>query len=192
MPANAALRDYLLSRRSVGMAFLKEPGPTPAELDQILAIGTRVPDHGKLAPWRLILIDGDNRAKAGERLADLAKRQHPSIDEAALEVERQRFLPAPVTIGILSTAKPHPKIPEFEQLLSAANVAFNLVHAAYALGFAATWVTRWYAYDAKAAAILGAREGERFVGFVSIGTPSVTIEDRPRPPLAEIVTRWQP
>ena len=192
MPSNAAMRDYLLTRRSVGMAFLKDPGPTAAELEQILTIGTRVPDHGKLSPWRLILIDGDNRAKAGERLAEIAKRQNPAIDSAALEMERQRFLPAPVTIGVISTAKHHPKIPEFEQLLSAANVAFNLVHAAYALGFAATWVTRWYAYDAEAGEALGVRYGERFVGFVSIGTPTAAIEDRPRPPLDQVVTRWHP
>lgn len=192
MPSNAAMRDYLLTRRSVGMAFLKDPGPTAAELEQILTIGTRVPDHGKLSPWRLILIDGDNRAKAGERLAEITKRQNPAIDSAALEMERQRFLPAPVTIGVISTAKHHPKIPEFEQLLSAANVAFNLVHAAYALGFAATWVTRWYAYDAEAGEALGVRYGERFVGFVSIGTPTAVIEDRPRPPLDQVVTRWHP
>lgn len=84
------------------------------------------------------------------------------------------------------------KIPEFEQLLSAGNVAFNLVHGAYALGYAATWITRWYTFDAEAAAALGAKEGERFVGFVHIGTPTTTIEDRPRPDLAEIVTEWRP
>ena len=192
MATNTQMRDYLMNRRSVGMAFLKDPGPTAAELEQILTIGTRVPDHGKLAPWRLVVIEGDNRAKAGERLAEIAARQNPAIDAAALEVERQRFLPAPVTIGVISTASPHPKIPEFEQLLSAGNVAFNLVHAAYALGFAATWVTRWYAYDSEAGAALGLKTGERFIGFVSIGTPTAVIEDRPRPALDEIVTRWHP
>ena len=191
MPSNAQMRDYLMTRRSVGMAFLKDPGPSTTELEQILTIGTRVPDHGKLAPWRLVVFDGDNRAKAGERLAEIAKRQNPAIDAATLDMERQRFMPAPVTIGVVSTAKPHPKIPEFEQLLSAGNVAFNLIHAAYALGFAATWVTRWYAYDAEAGTALGLQAGERFVGFVSIGTPTTVIEDRPRPALEAIVTRWQ-
>lgn len=190
MPANAALRDYLLSRRSVGIAFLQEPGPTSEELEQILTIGTRVPDHGKLTPWRLILISGEDRAAAGQKLAAIAKQNTPDIDEASLDIERQRFLPAPVTIGVISSAKPHPKIPEFEQLLSAGNVALNLVHAAYALGFAASWVTRWYAFDAKAGAMLGAREGERFVGFIHIGTPTIVIEDRPRPALKDVVTRW--
>lgn len=191
MPENTALRDYLLSRRSVGMAFLRDPGPDAATLEQILIIGTRVPDHGKLAPWRLVVIAGEERAKAGARLAKIAQRQNPALDAAGLEVEAKRFLPAPVSIGVVSAAKPHPKIPEQEQLLSAGNVAFNLVHAAYAFGFAANWTTRWYAYDADAGQMLGARGGEHFVGFVAIGTPSVEVEDRPRPALETVVTYWK-
>lgn len=191
MPANPAMLDYLSSRRSVGPAFLRDPGPDAAQLRTLLTIGTRVPDHGKLAPWRLILIEGAARAEIGARLAAIAARQHPEYDATALEVERQRFLPAPLTIGVLSTARHHPKIPQFEQLLSAGNVAFNLVHGAFALGFAATWTTRWYAFDPEAAQMLGARYGERFVGFIAIGTPSTVIEDRPRPALDEVVTRWQ-
>ena len=190
MPANAALRDYLLTRRSVGIGFLKEPGPTPDELAQILTIGMRVPDHGKITPWRLVVIEGAARLQAGEKLAEIAARNNPGLDEASLEIERGRFLPAPVTIGVISSPKEHPKVPEFEQLLSAGNVAFNLLHAAHALGFGASWVTRWYAFDAEAAAMLGARDGERFVGFVHIGTPTAAIEDRPRPALGDIVSRW--
>lgn len=190
MSENPALRDHLLTRRSVGMAFLKEPGPTPDQLQQILTIGTRVPDHGKVTPWRLVVIAGDARKQAGEKLAEIAARHNPEMDEAGLEVERMRFLPAPLTIGVISSPKEHPKVPEFEQLLSAGNVALNLVHAAYAFGFAASWVTRWYAFDAEATAMLGAREGERFVGFVHIGTPTTVIEDRPRPALEDIVSYW--
>lgn len=191
VPANPALRDYLLTRRSVGLAFLKEPGPTPEELETLLTIATRVPDHGKIAPWRLVLIEGDARARAGARLAEIVVGRKPDVEEAALALERSQFLPAPLTVGVISRPQAHPKVPEFEQLLSAANVAFNLVHAAYALGFAAQWVTRWYAYDPEAAAMLGAQERERFVGFVHIGTPSAVIEDRPRPALADVVSRWQ-
>lgn len=190
MPAIPALRDYLLTRRSVSMAFLQAPGPNPDELEQILTIGTRVPDHGKITPWRLVLIAGDDRAKAGAALADIAAQNTPGLDEASLEIERKRFLPAPLTIGVLSSPKAHPKVPEFEQLLSAGNVAFNLVHAAYGLGFAASWVTQWYTFDPAAAAMLGARAGERFVGFINIGTPSTVIEDRPRPELDQIVSTW--
>ena len=190
MPANTSLRDYLLSRRSVGIGFLAEPGPSPDELNQLLLIGTRVPDHGKITPWRLIVIEGDARAKAGERLAQIVRSRNPGIDEASLDVERMRFLPAPLTIGVVSAPQDHPKVPEFEQLLSAGNVAFNLLHGAHALGYAASWVTRWYAFDEEAAAMLGARKGERFVGFVHVGTPTTSIEDRPRPALDAVVTRW--
>lgn len=192
MPVRPELRDYLLTRRSVGQAFLAEPGPNADELETMLTIATRVPDHGKLAPWRLVTFAGDARVKAGEALADLAKRKRPDMDEVSLENERRQFLPSPLVVGVISTAAPHVKIPEFEQLLSAANVAFNLEHAAYALGFAATWITRWYTFDAEAAALLGARPGERFVGFIHIGTPTTVIEDRPRPDLADIVTEWAP
>jgi len=190
MPENAALKSYLKTRRSVGQAFLTAPGPDAGQLEEMLTIATRVPDHGKLAPWRLVLFEGEARERAGERLAEIVKRREPAAQAARLEVERKQFLPAPLVVGVISTASEHPKIPQFEQLISAGNVAFNLVHAAYALGFAASWVTRWFAYDEEAAAMLGARPGERFVGFVHIGTPTATIEDRPRPALADIVTRW--
>ena len=191
MPAIPALRDYLKTRRSVGIAFLKDPGPTPQELDEILQIGTRVPDHGKFVPWRLIVIEGEARAAAGERLAAIQKVRRPDIDEASLDIERKQFLPAPLTIGVILSPKPNPKSPEIEQLLSAGNVCFNLSHAAFALGFAASWTNRWYGFDTEAQQMLGARGGERFVGFVHIGTPTAVIEDRDRPDLSQVVTRWQ-
>ncbi len=190
MPAIPALRDYLLNRRSVGLAFLQEPGPSVAELETILTIATRVPDHGKITPWRLVIFEGEARHEVGERLASLMQQRRPDIDEASLEAERNRFLPAPLTIGVLSAPKDHPKVPEFEQLLSAGNVAFNILNAAFALGFGASWITRWFSFDDEAAAMLGAWPGERFVGFVHIGTPSAVIEDRPRPELADVVSHW--
>jgi len=190
MPANQVLLDYLKARRSVGIGFLQEPGPNAAELEQILTIGTRVPDHGKLTPWRLIVWDGDARIRAGEKLAEVARRNNPNIEEAALEADRRHFLPAPLTIGVLFSPKQSPKIPEVEQFMSAVNVCFALEHAAFASGFAATWMTRWVILDAGAQAALGARGGERFVGFIHIGTPSITPEDRPRPPLDAVVSRW--
>ncbi len=191
MPANTALIDYLTTRRSVGLAFLRDPGPTPAELDAILTIATRVPDHGKLAPWRLVVIEGDARRRAGEKLAEIAARNTPGLDDASLEVERNRFLPAPVTVGVIFSHRPLAKAPEIEQLLSAGNVCLNLLHAAHAHGFGASWVTRWFAFDTAAQQMLGARGGERFVGFVHIGTATATIEDRDRPALENVVTRWQ-
>lgn len=191
MPANQALLDYLKTRRSVGIGFLQEPGPNASELEQILTIGTRVPDHGKLTPWRLIVWEGDARMRAGEKLAEVARRNNPNVEDAALEADRRHFLPAPLTIGVVFSPKQSPKIPEIEQFMSAVNVCFALEHAAFASGFAATWMTRWVVLDAAAQTALGARGGERFVGFIHIGTPRIKPEDRPRPPLASVVSRWQ-
>lgn len=191
MPINAALRDYLLTRRSIGIGFLKDPGPSPEELEEILTIGMRVPDHGKFAPWRLILIEGDARRRAGEKLAEIARRNRPDLDEAGLDIERRQFLPAPLTIGVVFSPRPNPKAPELEQLLSAGIVCFNLCNAAFALGYGASWVTRWFGFDLAAQQMLGARGGERFVGFVHIGTPTMVPEDRDRPRLADVVSRWQ-
>lgn len=190
MPVNTAVRDYLKTRRSVGIGFLKDPGPTPAELQEILTIGTRVPDHGKYVPWRLVVIQGDARQQAGEKLAAIRKARVPEIDAASLEIERRQFLPAPLTIGVILSPKPNPKAPEMEQLLSAGNVCFNLSHAAFAMGYAASWTNKWYGFDTEAEQMLGARGGERFVGFVHIGTPSTVIEDRERPSLEDVVTYW--
>lgn len=191
MPVNAAVRDYLKTRRSVGIAFLREPGPNAQELNEILTIGTRVPDHGKLTPWRLILIEDDDRIKAGEKLAEIAERNNPALDEAGLELERRQFLPAPLTIGVIFSPRQSTKAPELEQLLSAGNVCFNLVNAAFAFGYAASWVTRWFGFDTAAQQMLGARGGERFVGFVHIGTPAIIPDDRERPILEQVVSRWQ-
>lgn len=190
MAINAPLLDYLKTRRSVGIGFLKDPGPSPEELREILTIGVRVPDHGKFAPWRLILIEGEARKAAGEVVAQVARKRRPELDEAGLDMERRQFLPAPLTIGVVFSPKPNPKAPEFEQLLSAGTVCFNLCNAAFALGYAASWVTRWFAFDPEAEAALGARGGERFVGFVHIGTPTALIEDRDRPDIDALVSRF--
>lgn len=191
MTVNAALRDYLKSRRTVTAPFLADPGPSPEELDEMLTIACRVPDHGKLAPWRFVIVEGDARERVGEKLHAIAQRKWPERTEEQLDAERRQFLPAPLTVGVISTAVPHVKIPEFEQLLAAGNVAFNLTHAANALGFGAHWVTRWFAYDAEASATLGAKEGERFVGFVHIGTPQTRLEERDRPDPKALTTRWE-
>ena len=120
-----------------------------------------------------------------------AKRAILRLDAASLEVERNQFLPAPLTIGVLLSPKPNPKAPEMEQLLSAGNVCFNLSHAAFALGYAASWTNRWYGFDVEAQQVLGARGGERFVGFVHIGTPAIIPEDRDRPSLDSVVSYWR-
>ncbi|MCP4380944.1 MAG: nitroreductase [Hyphomicrobiales bacterium] len=182
--------ELLKSRRSVMAPFLGSPGPNENQLREILTIGSRVPDHGKLTPWRFIVFEGAAREAAGKRLADLITKREPDSTSDRLEEERRRFSRAPLVIAVVSAATPHPKIPEFEQLLSAANAAMMLVLAAHALGFAAHWVTEWVAFDHAAGQILGLGPGERFVGFVHIGTPAMRPSDRPRPDLKDVVTYW--
>jgi nitroreductase len=158
----------------------------------MLTIASRVPDHGKLTPWRFILYRGEARREVGEALAKLYLARNPGADAKQVEEERTRLTKAPLVIGVVSKAAPHPKIPEFEQVLSAGNAAMNLELAAQALGFGSQWTTGWVAYDAEAGRILGLKDGERFVGLVHIGTPTAPPGDRPRPALADIVSEWKP
>jgi nitroreductase len=184
-------RDFLKTRRSISAAFLDEPAPTDAELAEILTIASRVPDHGKLTPWRFIVFRGDARCSAGEALARRYAELHPEADDKQLEEERSRLAKAPLVVAVVSRTAPHVKIPEFEQLLSAGAAAMNLIHGAHALGFAAQWVTGWIAFDEGASRILGLQPSERVVAVVHIGTATVPPVDRPRPPLAEIVSEWK-
>jgi nitroreductase len=180
--------DLLLRRRSVPAFLLRDPGPTNGQLETILIAASRVPDHGKLAPWRFIVVEGDARARLADSLADAAKAE-PGADHQKIEDDKRRF-EAPVTVIVVSRAGPHVKIPEWEQVLSAGAVCMNLILAAHSLGFAANWLTGRAAYDRRAADILGLADAERVAGFIHVGTPDQAPADRPRPPLGEIVTRW--
>lgn len=182
--------ELLTKRRSVPAINLMEPGPDESTLNDILTIAARVPDHGKLAPWRFIKYSGDARHDVGEILAGLVKRRNASADAELLGLERSRFARAPLVIGVVSRAAPHFKIPVWEQELSAGAVCMNMLHAAHAHGFAAQWLTEWYAFDDEAAARLGLREGERFAGFIHIGTPDEKPTDRPRPNVGDLLTDW--
>lgn len=183
-------RELLKTRRTVTAQFLAEPGPDDQQLAEILTIAARVPDHGKLTPWRFVVFRGDARRHVGEALAARYGELHPDADEKQLAEESNRLAKAPLAIAVVSRAAPHAKIPEFEQLLSAGAAAMNMVHAAHALGFAAQWVTGWIAYDDGAGEILGLRSGERIVAIVHIGTATVPPVDRPRPALDDIVSEW--
>lgn len=181
----------LKTRKSISAPFLSPPAPNEAELAEILTIGSRVPDHGKLTPWRFILFKDGAGRKASEVLARLFAEKNPGADAKQIEEENKRLAQAPLVIAVVSRAAPHVKIPEFEQLLSAGNAAMNIVLAAQALGYAAQWTTGWIAYDEDAGRILGLKPGERFVAFIHIGTPTAPPVDRPRPALTDIVSEWQ-
>ncbi|MEF2073624.1 nitroreductase [Consotaella sp. CSK11QG-6] len=177
------------TRRSVPLPLMSAPGPDAAELEQILTIASRVPDHGKLAPWRFIVYRGEAAAAIGEALLAIVEgRDGDAITETRRHAERTRFTRAPVVVGVISTAKPHVKIPEWEQQLSGAAAAMNLTTAANALGYGTNWLTEWVAYDDEAKAVLGIAPDEKVIGFIHIGTRAEVIEDRPRPALADIVT----
>ena len=181
---------FLKTRRSVKPREMSGPGPSAAELETILTIGARVPDHGKLAPWRFIVFEGDARLRAGDVIAALFARKHPEAAAADVEVERHRLLEAPLVIAVVSVIKPHPKVPPWEQELSAGASAMNIVSAATALGFGANWLTGWFCYDRDVLDGLGLGAHEKLAGFIHIGTPTRPNEDRPRPVLAELVTRF--
>jgi nitroreductase len=182
--------DLLKTRRSVKPIELKGPGPTETELSTLLTVASRVPDHGKLTPWRFIVFEGDAGLKAGETIAAVFREKRPDATPDQIEHERRRLARAPLVIAVVSRAGPHVKIPEWEQILSAGAAATSLVFAAHALGYAASWLTEWYAYDRRVLDALGVRADEKVAGFVHIGRPARPAEDRPRPPLVDIVTRY--
>jgi nitroreductase len=188
MPDALAL---LKTRRSVNLGDLIGPGPSAAEIETMLTIAARVPDHGKLAPWRFIVFEGDARLHAGDKIASAFRTDHPHAKPEFVEVERARLARAPLVIAVVSRAGPHVKIPEWEQVLSAGAVAMNLVMATHALGYAAKWITEWYAYDRRVLDAFGLAPHERIVGFVHIGRSAQQPDDRARPALSELVTRYQ-
>jgi nitroreductase len=182
--------ELLRTRRSLKPVELIGPGPSPADLDTLLTIASRVPDHGKLTPWRFIVFEGDARRKAGEIIATAFVAKYPDAKPEQVEFERNRLARAPLVVAVVSRAAPHVKIPEWEQVLSSGAAAMSLVVAAHALGFGATWITEWYSYDRAVLDALGLAPHEKITGFVHVGRPVQPPEDRPRPALADIVTRF--
>jgi nitroreductase len=182
--------ELLKTRRSIKPVELAGPAPSAAEIETLLTIASRVPDHGKLVPWRFIIFEGQAREAAGDAIAAAFCAKYPQASDEHVAAERSRLARAPLVIAVVSRAAPHVKIPEWEQVLSAGAAAMNLVLAAHALGYAASWITEWYAYDRSVLAALGLAEHERIAGFVHIGRGSGSPEDRPRPSLDTIATRF--
>jgi nitroreductase len=192
MPLNdlSSVLAFLKTRKSGSVKAMGEPGPLLAQIDELLEVAVRVPDHGKLAPWRVIVFEGEAREAAGARFAARWRALHPDHGAEALAFQQRLFMRAPLVIAVISTAAPHAKIPEWEQVLSSAAVCYNIVLAASAMGFAAQWQTDWVAYDKGAQAIIGCGENEAVAGLVYIGTATAPLEERPRPDPKALVTRW--
>ena len=183
--------ELLNQRRSVPSRQLGEPGPDDTQLRQLLSAAIRVPDHGKLTPWRLLVIRGDARARLGGALAAMHLRHEPDAPSSVIEKDRDRFNFAPLIVAVIARIEAdHPKIPAQEQLLSAGCVAYNLLLGAQEQGFGAQWLTGWSAYDREAATLLGLSENERIVGFVHIGTAREPAPERTRPALESVVSEW--
>jgi nitroreductase len=189
-PAPDAI-DLLLTRRSGSAKAMTGPGPSAEQLETILKAAARVPDHGKLFPWRFIVFEGEGRARMGEILARSLKETDPgAANEDRLAQERARFLRAPVVVGVISRTRESIPIPEWEQELSAGAVCQTMLIAAHALGFVANWLTEWCAFHPLVKERIGLKPGERVAGYIYIGHPAQPLEERVRPDMGKIVSRF--
>jgi nitroreductase len=189
MSSNPML-EALQARRSVPSRQLTTPGPDPATLMRMLECAVRVPDHGKLVPFRFLRIQGDARHALGEILVRRALQRDPQAAEAALEKDRARFSHGPLVVTVVARLAAGHKVPEQEQLLTAGCVCFALLQAAQAFGFGAQWLTGWAAYDAVVQEALGLAKDERVAGFIHIGTAKLEAPERERPTVADLLADW--
>jgi len=183
--------SLLRSRRSGKPRDMVGPGPGPDELREILSIAIRTPDHGKLAPWRFVIVGQDQREELAALLEEALPIHDPEATPAHFQKAREFALQAPTLVVMISSPVRGHKIPVWEQQLSAGAAGMNLLHAAHALGFVGGWITGWAAYSPQVAASFCA-EGERIAGFFFLGTPASPLEERPRPDLAQVVSNWMP
>lgn len=194
MAAENSLLARLESRRSAGVGSIGEPGPGEAELRRMLAYACRAPDHGALEPWRFIVIEGEARRRASERLSQCYAIENAGMEASRLEkftaIMARVFCAAPVVVIVVSRPDRNAKIPVFEQELSAGAVCMNLLTAAHAMGFGANWVTGFVASSAGAREVLGVGAGERIAGVIHIGTALEKPAERKRPDLDAIATKW--
>ena len=182
----------LNQRRSVPVRGLRAPGPTGAQLEVLVAAALRVPDHGKLTPWRLLLLQDAELRQFGDWLAEHHKRIDPELPEALATKDRDRYRHAPCMLVLIASLQVQPKIPDIEQWLSTGCVGFAVLLAAQAMGFGAQWLTGWAAYDAEVMRHLGLSEHERIAGFLHIGSVAEVAPERLRPSLESKLSRWSP
>lgn len=188
LTASPEVLRFLALRRSTSAVTLTPPAPSPDQLSDLLRLAARAPDHGKLSPWRFVILEGDAKATLVARLEALAGRR----DDPQLAAKLAKLKIPPMAVLVVSAPKPGAAIPEWEQVLSAGAVCMNLLYAALAMGFGANWITDWYSYDAEAAAILGVQSGERVAGVLLLGTPREPPLERERPDVAPLVSHWTP
>lgn len=184
--------DVLNRRRSVPARQLTEPGPDAATLRALLEAAIRVPDHGKLEPFRIRILEGEAKREFGRRLARRAHELNPDMSDAKRDKEERRYEHAPVVLVVSARIDADSKVPALEQDLTAGCVAYNLLLGAQALGFGAQWLTGWAAFDRDVAKLLGLKKSEHIVGFIHVGTPTMDAPERERPSYDDIVSTWSP
>jgi nitroreductase len=184
--------EAILSRQSVAPAFLGGPAPDDAALERMLAAGAAAPDHGKLRPWRFIVIRGQARERLGEVFVEALSKRQPEAPAAAIEQERTRPLRAPLLIAVAARVdRQHAKSPEIEQVLSTAAAAQNILLAAHALGFGAKWLTGANAYDEHVKGALGLTPDDRLIGFIYLGTVDGSPPAIPHADPREHTSEWR-
>ncbi|MEM7444868.1 MAG: nitroreductase [Pseudomonadota bacterium] len=183
--------DLILTRRSTKAFDLVEPGPTEDELRTLLTAATRVPDHGKLTPWHIQVLDKEGQSALGGFLADLFAREIPEANEKQIAFERDRPQRSPLLLVVTYKPIESPKIPELEQVMSAGAVCTTILHAANALGYGAQWLTEWPAFRPEVCRFLGHNpDNDKIVGFIYVGTRAQAPTERPRPDLTEVTSVW--
>lgn len=184
--------ESLLTRRSVVANEMHEPGPSEEELQQILAAAHRVPDHGKIGPWRFVIFQGAARKAFSHKLGEIFAADNPEASDKLVQFESERLTRAPLVIAIIANPDlEHPKIPEWEQVLSVGAACQNILIAALTLGFGAQWLTEWYSYHPKVDALLGLSKSEKIAGFIYVGSYSEKPSERVRPALEERLHYWE-
>jgi nitroreductase len=181
--------DFLKTRRSSKVASLTAPAPNADELNDILTIAARVPDHGKYHPWYFIVFEGDARREVGEYLRSSFAAENPDAAPAKLDFEAEQFLRAPMVIAVVSRVR-EGKHPQWEQVLSAGAVCYNLCLAANAMGYGTNWLTEWYTYSPTFKKLMGIDDHDNIAGFIYIGTATEKNEERDRPDLNKVTTHW--
>jgi len=179
----------LARRRSTKVGHITAPGPSSAEIDALIGLASRVPDHGKLGPWRFVVIDGEARARAGEKLAQVIAGD-AGVDEMRLNAARNLLMRAPVCVMVVSSPVESIKVPEWEQQLSAAAACFALLLSAHAMGYAGCWLTEWPTFDERARTALGLAGHERIAGFVYLGTAREPATERVRADVRSRISRF--
>lgn len=183
---------YLATRRSGRARELVGPGPDAEELDAILRLAARTPDHGKLFPWRFVVVDKDQRGELAALLDRALDAQDPPAGPAHRQKAADFARQGEALVVMLSAPVAGHKVPVWEQELSAGAAAMNLLHAVHAHGYVASWLTGWAAYDSLVRDAFAVARYERLVGFFFIGSPGRDLEERPRPDPAQVIRRWTP